>query len=135
MSYITKQGQLIKDFLKNNSGRHFSADEVYFVLMSNGEQIGKTTVYRQLERLSDEGTARKFLSGTNGACCYQFADPDVCHNHYHLKCSKCGELLHVECDFLDKLSEHIYDDHKFTIDGSKTVLYGLCENCGKETSK
>lgn len=133
MSYVTKQGQLIKDFLENNSDRHFSADEVYFALRSGGESIGKTTVYRQLERLADEGCVQKFSSGANGACCYQLASC-ACHNHYHLKCSECGTLLHVECDFLDRLSAHIYDDHKFTVDGSKTVLYGLCEACRREKS-
>lgn len=132
MGYTTKQSQLIKEFLEKNSDRHFSSDEVYFALMSSGESIGKTTVYRQLERLCDEGKARKFMAGSNGASCYQFSDSDFCHNHYHLKCSDCGKLFHVECDFLDRLSSHIYDDHKFTVDGSKTVLYGLCESCRKE---
>lgn len=128
MSYITKQSQLIKDFLEKNSDRHFSSDEIYFALISQGESIGKTTVYRQLEKLAEEGQVQKFSSGANGACCYQLTSA-ACRNHYHLKCSKCGKLLHIECDFLDKLSEHIYDGHKFTIDTSKIVLYGLCEAC------
>ena len=131
MNYNTKQSKLVYNFLENNPHKHFSAEEVYFALISDGNNIGRTTVYRQLDKLCDEKKARKFLSGDNNACCYQF-ESEHCHNHYHLKCSSCGTLIHTECDFLDKLASHVFNDHQFKIDGSRTVLYGICEDCGKE---
>ena len=133
MSYETKQSRLVNDFLKANNQKHFSAEEVYWALVSKGEKIGRTTVYRQLDKLCEKGNARKFIVGENEACCYQYND-ERCHNHYHLKCSACGKLIHTECNFLDKLSAHIFDDHQFTIDCSKTVLYGTCKACRKESS-
>ena len=133
MSYNTKQSKLVYSFLKNNPHKHFSAEEVYFSLISNGDNIVRTTVYRQLDKLCDESKVRKFFSGENNACCYQLECED-CHNHYHLKCSSCGTLIHTECDFLDKLSSHIFDDHQFRIDSSKTVLYGICQGCRKEST-
>lgn len=129
MSYETKQSKLVFEFLMENPHKHFSAEDVYFALISKGGHIGKTTVYRQLDRLVAENKARKFISGENEACCYQLLSEE-CNNHYHLKCSSCGDLIHTECQFLDKLSAHIFDDHKFKIDGSKTVLYGICSKCG-----
>ncbi len=131
MSYNTKQSKLVSDFLEKNPHTHFSAEDVYFSLISNGEKIGRTTVYRQLDKLVYEKKVRKFYLGDNDACCYQL-ESENCHNHYHLKCSSCGTLIHMECDFLDKLSSHIFKDHKFTLDGAKTVLYGTCENCREE---
>ena len=131
MSYNTKQSKLVYNFLENNPHKHFSAEEVYFALISDGNNIGRTTVYRQLDKLCDEQKARKFFSGENNACCYQF-ESEHCHNHYHLKCSSCGTLIHTECDFLDKLASHVFNDHQFRIDGSRTVLYGICQDCGKE---
>lgn len=131
MGYETKQSRLVYEFLKLNAEKHFSAEDVYFALLGKGGKIGRTTVYRQLDRLVLEGKVRKFSVGDNEPCCYQFADCESCHNHYHLKCSECGKLIHTECDFLDKLSAHIFNDHKFRIDGSKTVLYGTCELCAK----
>lgn len=128
MSYETKQSKLVYDFLEKNPQKHFSAEEVYFALVSDGNRIGRTTVYRQLDKLCENNKARKFFSGDNNACCYQF-EGENCHNHYHLRCSCCGTLIHTECDFLDKLSQHIFNDHKFKIDGSKTVLYGICQKC------
>ncbi len=133
MSYNTKQSKLVYDFLVNNSHKHYTAEEVYYALVSDGNNIGRTTVYRQLDKLCDEKKARKFFSGENNACCYQF-ESEHCHNHYHLKCSSCGTLIHTECDFLDKLASHIFSDHQFKIDGSRTVLYGICQKCGKEKS-
>ena len=129
MNYETKQSKLVYDLLEKNPHKHYFAEEVYFELIADGGHIGRTTVYRQLERLVTENKARKFISDNNGACCYQLLS-DNCHNHYHLKCSSCGELIHTECDFLDKLANHIFEDHKFTLDGSKTVLYGTCNKCG-----
>jgi Fur family ferric uptake transcriptional regulator len=129
MNYETKQSKLVYDFLQKNTQKHFSAEEVYFAIKENGDNIGRTTVYRQLDRLVEEHKARKFFSGDNNSCCYQF-ESESCHNHYHLRCSSCGTLIHTECDFLDKLSQHIFNDHNFKIDGSKTVLYGICKNCG-----
>ena len=131
MNYNTKQSKLVYNFLENNPHKHFSAEEVYFALISDGNNIGRTTVYRQLDKLCDEKKARKFFSGDNNACCYQF-ESEHCHNHYHLKCSSCGTQIHTECDFLDKLASHVFNDHQFRIDGSRTVLYGICEDCGKE---
>lgn len=131
MNYNTKQSKLVYNFLENNPHKHFSAEEVYFALISDGNNIGRTTVYRQLDKLCDEKKARKFFSGDNNACCYQF-ESEHCHNHYHLKCSSCGTLIHTECDFLDKLANHIFNNHQFKIDGSRTVLYGICEDCRKE---
>ena len=131
MNYNTKQSKLVYNFLENNPHKHFSAEEVYFALISDGNNIGRTTVYRQLDKLCDEKKARKFFSGDNNACCYQF-ESEHCHKHYHLKCSSCGTLIHTECDFLDKLASHVFNDHQFRIDGSRTVLYGICEDCGKE---
>lgn len=128
MNYETKQSKLVYDFLEKNSYNHFSAEDVYFAIKSNGDNIGRTTVYRQLDRLVEENKVRKFFSGDNNSCCYQF-ESESCHNHYHLKCSSCGTLIHTECDFLDKLSQHIFNDHNFKIDGSKTVLYGICKHC------
>lgn len=132
MGYDTKQSRLVCEYLKANSEKHFSAEDVYFALSAEGGKIGRTTVYRQLDRLVLEGKVRKFSAGDNEPNCYQFADCDHCHNHYHLKCSGCGKLIHTECDFLDKLSAHIFDDHKFKIDNSKIILYGICELCSKE---
>lgn len=131
MGYETKQSKLVYEFLKSHSEKHFSAEDVYFELINSGEKIGRTTVYRQLDKLLESGIVNKYSTDDNSHC-YQFADCSNEHKHYHLKCSVCGKLFHTECDFLDKLSSHILKDHQFTVDPSKIVIYGICQHCAKE---
>lgn len=133
MSYETKQSRLVFDYLKENSSNHFSAEDIYFGIVKKGGKIGKTTVYRQLDRLCDKGIVRKLFSGDNDGFCYQYINGERCSNHYHLKCSVCGKLFHFECDFLDKAAYHILDEHNFMVDTSKIVFYGICEQCAKRT--
>ena len=56
-------------------------------------------------------------------------DPAVC---YHMKCEECGSLIHLECDAITELEDHIWKDHRFRVDPGRTVFYGLCEECEKK---
>ena len=128
MGYNTKQQDAIIQCLKSSKGKHMTADEIYLKLLSQGNPVGKTTVYRHLEKLTADGTVRRFTLGDNSSACYQIADSH-CSEHYHLKCSKCGRLIHVECKYMDELEAHLEKDHGFILDKTKTVLYGMCEKC------
>ena len=110
---------MVFDILLENKERHLTADEIFEKLRKSGESVGKTTIYRHLEKLC--------------ASCYQYAGKNAeCREHYHLKCTECGKLIHAECKFLSELSAHIYNEHGFKVDGSRTVLYGVCGDCLKK---
>jgi Fur family ferric uptake transcriptional regulator len=134
MGYNTKQQDAVLSVLKSTKGRHVTADEIYLKLIHQGKSVGKTTIYRHLEKLTADGTIRRFTTGDNSGACYQLSDSH-CAEHYHLKCSDCGKLIHVECDFLDELAKHLMNDHNFKLDKSKTVLYGICSDCVKGEKK
>ena len=126
LKYSTRQRDIILDFLKHNNG-HFTADEIYACLKENGCSVGKSTVYRYLDALYESGAVKKFISDKKSACyCYS---NEHCNEHYHLVCSNCGSLIHTECDEIEELIEHFYNEHKFKIDMTKTVLYGKCRKC------
>ena len=72
---------------------------------------------------------RRYYLGEGAGACYQFTGREDCHEHFHLKCTGCGRLIHVECDYLGEVSKHVLEHHQFTIDNTKTVLYGLCADC------
>lgn len=130
MGYTTKQSTEILECLKENRNRHMTAEEVFDCLRKGGSSVGMTTVYRHLEKLYDDGVIRKYAAGDKTGACFQFVENcDDCHSHYHLKCVKCGKLFHAQCEFLNELSEHILKEHNFTVDGEKTVLYGVCGDC------
>lgn len=129
-SYNTKQGEVILSFLKKEPGKHFTADELIAKLAEDGKPVGKATVYRHLDKLVKRGEARRYIVEEGQSACYEYiGDEHNCAEHYHLKCSRCGDLLHVECGFLDEVAAHILEHHGFTISPERTVLYGVCEKC------
>ena len=128
--YTTKQRTAILNFLKENSDRHIKASDVVAYMRENGIKIGTATVYRSLEKFEDEGLVRKFIVDEHTGACYQFAGtPAACHSHFHLKCTECGKLIHLSCEFLENMEKHIYDEHGFTVSSAKTVIYGVCAEC------
>ena len=126
--YETKQKSAIVDFVKSKSG-HITAKDIVNELSSRGEKVSTATVYRRLDKLVDSGMLRKYITD-NGAC-YQYSEQ--CHkDHFHLKCTECGTLFHIDCDFLTSIAPHIEKHHNFKVDNRRTVMYGICESCNKE---
>ena len=130
--YKTKQRQKIEDCLKDNINHHMTVDDIVFYLVSKGDAIGKTTVYRTLEKLVKENKVRKYVTGKNESACFQYLGAShTCSQHFHLKCVDCGNLLHVESEKINQISQHIASEHGFFLDAAQTVLYGRCEICRK----
>ena len=132
--YKTKQRETVENCLKNNKNRHLTADEITEILRSAGQDVGRTTVYRTLEKLIQEGRVRRYAAAKGDSACYQYLTDTACHEHFHLKCTGCGKLLHIECEQMQKLNSHILSEHKFRVDKLQTVLYGLCEKCAERQS-
>ena len=132
-TYNTKQKSEILDFLTNNKGKHFTIDEIVSRLSENGTNIGKTTVYRYMEKLTDDMCVRKYEISKNDAACYEYCgNSGLCTSHYHLKCTECGKLFHISCHTLNAINEHILSDHNFIVDNTKTVFYGICSDCNQK---
>ena len=131
--YKTRQKAVIEELLVKNADRHLTADDITDMLKENGNDVGRTTVYRTLERLVSDNKVRRFAMPQGESACYQYISMgETCHEHFHLKCNKCGALLHIECEQMSLLSGHIAEHHGFTVDNLKTVLYGVCRKCAGE---
>ncbi len=128
--YNTKQKQAIYDFLSKNKDKLLTCDEITNGLRSAGSPVGKATLYRYLDSLVSLGDARKISDENKKCAAYQLLDKEMnCEGHMHLKCTECGELHHLGCEFMHSVGEHILNHHKFRINNTKTVIYGVCENC------
>ncbi|MDE5583197.1 MAG: transcriptional repressor [Ruminococcus sp.] len=134
--YKTRQKEKLLDYLINNSGRHTNVQEISAFLMSEGTPVGTATIYRQLDRLVDSGVVRRYnFDGKTGACYQYIGNSGRCHEHFHLKCTSCGQLIHLDCGRLSDISRHIAEHHGFFIDPSKTVFYGICPECRNSENK
>ncbi len=127
--YRTRQYEDIVRCLQSRASHHLTAAQVTDLLHSEGNAIGAATVYRHLERLVQEGAARKYVTGQGAPACYQYAGDAPCGEHYHLRCVICGKLIHLDCEVLRDISDHIRQHHNFEIDATKTVFYGRCADC------
>ena len=128
--YKTKQKDLIMDCLVQNKDRHVTAEEIIAALTAGKTPVGKTTVYRYLDRLVSQGIVRKYFIEGGKSACYQYMEQgSPCNEHFHLKCTDCGQLFHLKCEYMGDMDSHIKDHHNFTVDHSKTVLYGRCGTC------
>lgn len=132
-SYNTRQRLKILECLKQNCEKHMTADEIHDKLKITGAEIGKSTVYRTLEKLIEENKVRRYISDEGKSACYQYIDENGdCTDHFHLKCTRCGRLIHLECGFLKDVEQHVFEHHRFTVDNTKTVLYGICGDCNHD---
>ena len=129
-SYNTKQCEAVFEYIVSLGNTHVTAAQVVGFFEDKEASVGRTTVYRNLEKLVQEGKLRKYnVDGMIGAC-YQYINVnDRKQQHLLLKCEECGELIHLDCDMLDGIHLHIYQDHTFKVNPAKTVFYGKCEEC------
>ena len=131
--YKTKQKTEIMDYLISMSGTHVTVSDVSRHFEKKGNPIGVTTIYRQLDRLAEEGVVNKYITDSTSPACYEYVEAEHKKirggNCYHCKCDKCGKLVHLHCEEIEDLIRHIEKNHKFSINPRKTIFYGLCDEC------
>ena len=134
--YKTKQRQAILDYLIDYKTSHVTVSNISEHLEKEGARVGVTTIYRHLDKLLEQGLVRKYqVDGTTSAC-FQYADQgSECMEHFHLKCEKCGRLIHLNCSKTAELCRHIFEKHDFEIDFFRTVFYGLCSECKRNQAE
>lgn len=134
MEYKTKQQNILLDFLNNSEKKHFTALEIAESLKPYG--LGRATVYRQLEKLVDNGIVNKFFFGEMAPACFELIQGGKpCEQScFHCRCEKCGRLIHMHCDELKEIAGHLKKNHGFELNPFRTVFYGICEECRKEES-
>lgn len=128
--YKTKQRSAILDCLKENCESSMTVEEISDFMKGEGYTVGKTTVYRYIEKLVQTGEVRKFVAGNGKSATFQFIERHHdCNEHIHLKCVNCGRFIHLDCELMENVNKHIFEHHKFMVDNSKSLLFGLCEKC------
>ncbi len=132
-TYMTGPRKQILDFFIAHKDQHHTVEEVCNALSGAKDAPGKSTVYRQIARLCEDGVLRRFASAGASSFVYQYAVGQDCQHHFHLKCDRCGRLVHMECEHLYGVRRHIQNEHGFLIGGT-SVIYGICATCagGKE---
>jgi Fur family ferric uptake transcriptional regulator len=112
---------LLDEFEKGNDA--ISAIEL---LKRLGERFNKTTVYRILDRLEDDGILHSFL-GNDGikwyAKCQNCSKEGHTDVHPHFQCTHCGK---VECLSIEVRIPKLANRQ---VETSHLLIQGKCETC------
>ena len=102
-------------------------------IVSRIEDLGRDKLpVEEIQDLVEQGLVAKYVvDGTSSACFEYLGHDEHCHKHicFHCKCEKCGKVIHLECGEMTHLGEHMLEDHGFQWDFTRTVFYGICEEC------
>ena len=126
MIYNTEKRTELLDFLKQGDGKAFTIEEICAAILQDGK--GKSTVYRLISKLVDEGEVRRIADGKTRHVTYQYIHSGHCGEHLHLKCKECGKLIHLDGELSCALERRILKTEGFTLDDG-ALLYGKCESC------
>ncbi len=133
--YKTKQRDILLDYVLSTNGSHFTVDNVRNYCIQKNLPIGTATIYRYLEKMVNEHMLTKYFIDEHSAACFEYvggSEKKYSQDHFHLKCEVCGKLIHLECEELKHLKEHISQEHDFEINSFRSVFYGICSNCKKD---
>ena len=118
----TKAVNTVLQVFKGNN----EAKSVVYLIELLADKMNKTTVYRILDRLEQNGVIHSF-NGKDSLKWYAKCDGCSAHSHSdkhpHFQCSECKK---VECLSLD-VKIPILKNHK--VDSTDILLMGQCENC------
>jgi Fur family ferric uptake transcriptional regulator len=104
---------------------HATPDEVLAEARAHSEAINASTVYRNLEVLEELGLVRHAHLSDRAPTYHSVTD----HEHFHLVCRNCGQVISVDPDVLSPLLDRLDDDHGFTADVGHLTVFGTCSSC------
>ena len=131
--YISKYRTWMMEYFLAHKDECLAAGDIYVAMRNAGMALNLTTVYRNLDRLEDEGHIVKQKDPQDEEAVYRYVDKQMaCDRHLHLYCEKCGRVIHLNCDFMHEISSHLMQEHGFVIDCGSSMLRGICAACRRK---
>lgn len=116
--------QLIFDVLENNSQRHFSAEELYQVLLERGSAVSIATVYRVLAQFEAVGLVIRHQFDSNTS----FFELSKHGHHDHIVCVNCGKIIEFNNDDIERLQQEIAEKHGLNLVTHTLCMFGTCQS-------
>lgn len=86
--------------------------------------IGRATVYRTLELLTQLGIVRPIYVGEAGPLYIRARG-----GHHHMVCSRCGRIIEFEECVAGEMIEELRDRYGFEVSSHLLEFYGFCREC------
>jgi len=112
----------ILEILQLPENQHISAEDVYKILLDQGEDIGLATVYRVLNQFDDAGILnRHHFEG--GKSVFEISNKK---HHDHIVCLDCGRVIEFEDEVIEERQNEIASVHNIHLTNHSLYLYGKC---------
>lgn len=132
--YQTRCRTSILEYCESHEESRFSASDINEYLMKKGDVVNLATIYRNLEKMTENGNLIKYKSASDDRCLYQYVKPESdCGHHLHMQCRKCSKIIHMECDFMKQFSGNIEEKYGFSIECNNSLISGVCGECRNRT--
>lgn len=117
---VTQPRVKILELLGNSTDQHLSAEDIYKVLLANGDEIGLATVYRVLTQFEAGGLVHRH-NFEGGQAVFELASDD---HHDHMVCIKTGKVVEFYDEIIEQRQKEIAEEHGFKITDHSLTLYG-----------
>ncbi len=105
-------------------GEHLSPNEVLALGRSIHPALGRATVYRTLDLLTELGLIRPILLGDTSQ---RYVASEG--GHHHLVCSGCGAIFEFDRCGADRLATALAEQFQFEVRSHLLEFYGICKDC------
>jgi Fur family ferric uptake transcriptional regulator len=120
----TAARRAVVDLIGRREG-HFTAAVLVAVARSRGMRIGRATIFRTLEVLTELRAVER-LDLPTGEHAYVACEPA---HHHHVVCSSCGRSSDADDAGLRAVVRDIERQTGYRIDDHRLELFGLCPGC------
>ncbi|HKL47200.1 MAG TPA: Fur family transcriptional regulator [Candidatus Izemoplasmatales bacterium] len=118
----------IIDILEKTS-ELLSAQAIYDQLNKNDSRINLSTVYRTLEKLTDNGIVNKVVIENEKQSFYEY---NLEKHHHFIVCKNCNKIEPIFHCPLHEYEEKLEKNSGFLITGHRIEFYGYCKECQKK---
>lgn len=131
---LTTQRRAILEIIRDEKMRHLCTEEIFDGVKKAYPGIGLATVYRTLQLFEKLGLVHHILLD-DGCMRFQIIECKEKHQHHHLVCEICWEVIDLEEDMLGVLEEKLLTEKGFTINDHKAQFFGICKKCAMMQNK
>lgn len=122
---VTPPRLKVLQLLRTRAQRHWTADQLYRELSSQGEEVGLATVYRVLGQLEQAHILRR-SSFEAGKAVFELDDGP---HHDHLVCVRCGRVDEFLDPAIERRQHQVAQEHGFDLVEHRLAMYGVCAAC------
>lgn len=108
--------------------KHFTAENIFKALLSDGEEIGLATVYRVLTQFEQAGLVIRHHFESESSV----FELNKGQHHDHIVCTKCGKVDEFFDNVVEKRQQDIAIKLGYQLTDHNLNLYGFCFQCQKD---